>query len=313
MTHLHDVTADRPRGRGAQLPARGGTHRHHQAVRRIVACDRVNLDAAPGSHPRHPRRERGRQVDADEGADRPGAARCAARSACTASTVQIADPHRCRRARHRHGAPALQPGRGVDRSGRTSRSATSVGSTRPRPPTCRPDQRAVRPRHRPRRPHRRSDGRHAPAGRDHQVPSARPARCSSSTSRPRCCHRAESEFLFAALRRVVDDEGKAVALVSHKLPRSCRSPTRSPSCATAASSSRGPTAGADASTLARAMVGRDVVLRREHAAFGVVDVDDADAAGAGRARAGDAGRPAPVLRLTASAPRAATAVCCSTA
>ena len=29
---------------------------------------------------------------------------------------------------------------------------------------------------------------------------------------------AESEFLFAALRRVVDEEGKAVALVSHKLP-----------------------------------------------------------------------------------------------
>jgi simple sugar transport system ATP-binding protein len=50
----------------------------------------------------------------------------------------------------------------------------------------------------------------------------------------------ESEFLFDALRRVVQ---------------------------------AGPTAGADASTLARAMVGREVVLRREHAAFGVVDID----------------------------------------
>ena len=32
-----------------------------------------------------------------------------------------------------------------------------------------------------------------------------------------------------------------------------------------------PTIGSDPATLARAMVGRDVALRREHAAFGVVD------------------------------------------
>jgi general nucleoside transport system ATP-binding protein len=85
----------------------------------------------------------------------------------------------------------------------------------------------------------------------------------------------ESEFLFAALRRVVEDEGKAVALVSHKLPEILSVTDQVTIMRDGRVVESGPTAGADASTLARAMVGRDVVLRREHAAFGVADVDDA--------------------------------------
>jgi simple sugar transport system ATP-binding protein len=84
----------------------------------------------------------------------------------------------------------------------------------------------------------------------------------------------ESEFLFDALRRVVHDEGKAVALVSHKLPEILSVTDEVTIMRDGRVVQAGPTAGADASTLARAMVGRDVVLRREHAAFGVVDVDD---------------------------------------
>ena len=83
----------------------------------------------------------------------------------------------------------------------------------------------------------------------------------------------ESEFLFAALRRVVEEEGKAVALVSHKLPEILSVTDEVTIMRDGRVVQAGPTADADISTLARAMVGRDVVLRSEHAAFGVVDVD----------------------------------------
>jgi len=84
---------------------------------------------------------------------------------------------------------------------------------------------------------------------------------------------AESEFLFDALRRVVEVEGKAVALVSHKLPEILAVTDEVTIMRDGRVVSAGPTAGMEASTLARAMVGRDVVLRGEHAAFGVVDPD----------------------------------------
>ena len=90
----------------------------------------------------------------------------------------------------------------------------------------------------------------------------------------------ESEFLFDALRRVVHDEGKAVALVSHKLPEILSVTDEVTIMRDGRVVQTGPTAGADASSLARAMVGRDVVLRSEHAAFGVVDVDDSSQAAA---------------------------------
>jgi simple sugar transport system ATP-binding protein len=112
----------------------------------------------------------------------------------------------------------------------------------------------------------------------------------------------ESEFLFDALRRVVHDEGKAVALVSHKLPEILLVTDEVTIMRDGRVVQTGPTAGADASTLARAMVGRDVVLRREHAAFGVVDVENSAqvaTSGSSPTEAGDAEpvRAAPVLRL----------------
>ncbi len=81
----------------------------------------------------------------------------------------------------------------------------------------------------------------------------------------------ESEFLFAALRRVVTEEGKAVALVSHKLPEILSVTDEVTIMRDGRVVQSGVTSGTDANTLARAMVGRDVVLRREHAAFGVLD------------------------------------------
>jgi general nucleoside transport system ATP-binding protein len=82
---------------------------------------------------------------------------------------------------------------------------------------------------------------------------------------------AESQFLFQALRRVVDHEGKAVALVSHKLAEVISASDEVTIMRDGKVVDSRPTAGSDPATLARAMVGRDVVLRREHAAFGVVD------------------------------------------
>ncbi|MCE9623270.1 MAG: ABC transporter ATP-binding protein [Actinomycetia bacterium] len=84
----------------------------------------------------------------------------------------------------------------------------------------------------------------------------------------------ESEFLFAALRRVVQEEGKAVALVSHKLPEILSVTDEVTIMRDGKVVRAGETAGTAASELARAMVGRDVVLRREHAAFGVMDIND---------------------------------------
>ena len=82
---------------------------------------------------------------------------------------------------------------------------------------------------------------------------------------------AESQFLFAALRRVVEDEGKAVALVSHKLAEVISASDEITIMRDGRVVDSRPTAECDPVSLARAMVGRDVVLRREHAAFGVVD------------------------------------------
>ncbi len=82
---------------------------------------------------------------------------------------------------------------------------------------------------------------------------------------------AESQFLFQALRQVVDDDRKAVALVSHKLAEVISASDEITIMRDGKVVDHRPTAGSDPATLARAMVGREVVLRREHAAFGVLD------------------------------------------
>jgi simple sugar transport system ATP-binding protein len=103
---------------------------------------------------------------------------------------------------------------------------------------------------------------------------------------------AESEFLFAALRRVVDDEGKAVALVSHKLAEVIAAADEVTIMRDGQVVEHRLTSDCEPAMLARAMVGRDVVLRREHAAFGVLD-DTVASAGAEREISST-----PVLRIT---------------
>ncbi len=81
----------------------------------------------------------------------------------------------------------------------------------------------------------------------------------------------ESVQLFESLRRVVTDENRAVALVSHKLDEILRATDDVTIMRQGVVVERMQTADADAATLARAMVGRPVSLRSERAALGVVD------------------------------------------
>ena len=104
---------------------------------------------------------------------------------------------------------------------------------------------------------------------------------------------AESEFLFTALRHVVEAEGKAVALVSHKLPEVLAATDEITIMRDGRVVETRPTASSDAATLARAMVGRDVSLRGEHSAFGVPDLDTPTPPVAH----GDRARGAPALRI----------------
>ena len=78
----------------------------------------------------------------------------------------------------------------------------------------------------------------------------------------------ESEQLFAVLRQVVEQENKAVALVSHKLDEVLAATDRITIMRAGAVVDRRDTADADAPGLARAMVGRPVSLRSEGAALG---------------------------------------------
>ncbi len=72
---------------------------------------------------------------------------------------------------------------------------------------------------------------------------------------------AESEQLFIALRRVVEEEGRAVALVSHKLDEIRHATDAVTIMRQGKVIDRMATADSDASSLARAMVGRPVALR----------------------------------------------------
>jgi general nucleoside transport system ATP-binding protein len=82
---------------------------------------------------------------------------------------------------------------------------------------------------------------------------------------------AESTFLFDALRHVVRDEGKAVALVSHKLAEVIAATDDITIMRDGHVVDSRPTAGADARELARAMVGREVALRGDRLTTGDAD------------------------------------------
>ncbi|MGH1489560.1 MAG: ABC transporter ATP-binding protein [Acidimicrobiales bacterium] len=80
----------------------------------------------------------------------------------------------------------------------------------------------------------------------------------------------ESEQLFISLRHVVAAEGRAVVLVSHKLDEILASTDEVTIMRRGAVVDRMDTNETDARTLARGMVGRDVSLRSERAAFGLL-------------------------------------------
>ncbi len=82
---------------------------------------------------------------------------------------------------------------------------------------------------------------------------------------------AESEQLFSVLRTVVVDEGRAVALVSHKLDEILHATDEVTIMRGGRVVDRMPTSQATASSLAQAMVGRPVSLRAEAAALGLRD------------------------------------------
>ncbi|GCB50029.1 ABC transporter ATP-binding protein [Streptomyces sp. NL15-2K] len=103
---------------------------------------------------------------------------------------------------------------------------------------------------------------------------------------------AESEELFAVLGRVVQEEGRAVILISHKLAEIVQATDRVTVLRKGRVAFRAVTAETTAPELARQMVGRDVSLREEGAALGLLPVTTTRT---GRGGAHD--RPPPVLRL----------------
>jgi len=91
---------------------------------------------------------------------------------------------------------------------------------------------------------------------------------------------AESEQLFTTLRDVVATEQRAVALVSHKLAEILHATDNVTIMRQGRVVERCRTSEATASSLARAMVGREVLLRASAAALGATDlVDDLSDAG----------------------------------
>jgi len=110
---------------------------------------------------------------------------------------------------------------------------------------------------------------------------------------------AESERLFEVLRKAVLEENRAVALVSHKLDEILHATDEVTIMRAGSVVHRVATADADAPMLARAMVGREVSLRSEASALGLIAQQEASTRGPDGQHAGgqpteDARRP--VLR-----------------
>jgi simple sugar transport system ATP-binding protein len=83
----------------------------------------------------------------------------------------------------------------------------------------------------------------------------------------------ESTQLFESFRDVVTKQGRAVVLVSHKLDEVLAATDEITIMRQGRVVENLPTAGTDARTLARDMVGREVSLRAERAALGLFEVD----------------------------------------
>ena len=114
----------------------------------------------------------------------------------------------------------------------------------------------------------------------------------------------ESERLFDVLRLAVREENRAVALVSHKLDEILHATDEVTIMRAGSVVQRMETSEADAPMLARAMVGREVSLRSEASALGLIETvaagsDDGEASREGEAGAvdGDPRTRMPALRL----------------
>jgi simple sugar transport system ATP-binding protein len=103
---------------------------------------------------------------------------------------------------------------------------------------------------------------------------------------------AESQELFAVLGRVVQEEGRAVILISHKLAEIVQATDRVTVLRKGRVAFRAVTAETTAPELARQMVGRDVSLHDEAAALGMLPVQKTRTA-----EGGAHDRQPPVLRL----------------
>jgi len=113
----------------------------------------------------------------------------------------------------------------------------------------------------------------------------------------------ESEELFNTLRKVVQDEGRAVVLISHKLDEILNATDAVTIMRDGQVVARTRTADTDAAGLARAMVGREVSLRTDAAALGLLSEAGAAASSAHLAADADADADAAdqrhvVLRIT---------------
>ena len=119
---------------------------------------------------------------------------------------------------------------------------------------------------------------------------------------------AESEDLFATLRHVVRDESRAVVLISHKLDEILNATDRVTIMRNGRVVARKVTAETDPRSLARDMVGREVSLRSDAVALGLLR--EADEVGVERVDAEDAGATVGeelpvVLRITEATHRTA--------
>ena len=109
---------------------------------------------------------------------------------------------------------------------------------------------------------------------------------------------AESRRLFEVMRRMVADRQRAVVLISHKLDEILHATDRVAIMRDGRVVREMPTRDADAAGLARAMVGREVSLRSEASALGILGeltADDESVDTAGSTTGGDA-----VLRIHAA-------------
>jgi len=110
----------------------------------------------------------------------------------------------------------------------------------------------------------------------------------------------ESEELFTTLRNVVQEEGRAVVLISHKLDEILHATDAVTIMRDGQVVVRLATDDTDPADLARNMVGRDVSLRSDAAALGLLEVAQQLAAPAPEAevaRSPEVAGPAPVLRI----------------